>query len=89
MSTQERRLQRAIDQIGDQQVRSGVAAYLADLSAHKASSIREAYLRDHDIVYKWDITNLVRRLILLHPKLKYPRTDEEMIRELKSFLQIQ
>ena len=88
MSTQERRLQRAIDQIGDQQVRSGVAAYLADLSVHTASSIREAYVRDHDIVYKWDNKTLVRRLILLRPKLRHTHTDEEMIIELKSFLRI-
>ena len=88
VATQDRRIRRAIEQVGQQQVRSGFDRYISDLSLHESNSTCKAYLQDHGIVYKWDEATLVRQLILLHPKLNKPRTDEEMIAELKVFLKI-
>ena len=86
MESYVRRLRRAIDQIGEQQVRSSFESYIIDLTLHNDSPICDAYKRDNAVVYKWDMAALVQRLILLNPKLKQPTTDEGMISALKSFL---
>ena len=88
LETYVRRLQRAIEQIGEQQVRSSFESYIIDMSARKGDPICDAYARDNAVVYKWDVAGLVHRLVLLHPKLKQPKTDEAMISALKSFLRI-
>ena len=88
MANLERRVRRAIEQVGQQQVRSSFETYISDLSVHKTNSTCKAYLQDHGIVFKWDEMTLVRQLILLHPKLNNQKTDEEMIVELKMFLKI-
>lgn len=88
MATLERRVRRAIEQVGQQQVRSSFETYISELGVRKTNSAHKAYLQDHGIVFKWDEMTLVRQLILLHPKLNKPQTDEEMIVELKMFLKI-
>ncbi len=88
METYVRRLQRAIEQIGEQQVRSSLESYIIELSTCKSNPTCDAYARDKAVVYKWDMATLAKRLLLLDPKLEQPKTDEGMIRELKSFLEI-
>ncbi len=88
LETYLRRLQRAIEQIGDQQVRSCLESYLMELSARTPNPICEAYKKDNAVVYKWSADALVQRLVLLNPKLKLPTSDEGMIKALKAFLGI-
>jgi len=88
LANQEKRLLRAIEQLGQQQVRAGFETYLAELSTYKSNSTCRAYLQDHGIVYKWKQEILAKQLLLLHPRLSRPRTDEEMLVALKLFLKI-
>ena len=69
-------------------MRSGLESYISDLSVRETNTTCKAYLQDHGIVFKWDEIALVRQLMLLHPQLSKPQTDEEMIRDLKAFLKI-
>ena len=88
MAALERRVRRAIEQIGEFVIRSGFDTYIADLCNHKQHSVCVAYARDRDIVYKWEKDALVRQLLLLHPPLSTLQTDEAMVTELKTFLEI-